>query len=88
MSDFKLRQNYPNPFNPRTDITYIIPEQTHVKLTVFDLLGRVVTDLVDEEKPAGEYNVEWDASGLSSGIYFYRLRSDDFVKTKKMVLLK
>ncbi|MDZ7625244.1 MAG: M14 family zinc carboxypeptidase [Ignavibacteriaceae bacterium] len=93
---FSLEQNYPNPFNPSTKIKYAIPNvETHrdaslkmVTLKVFDVLGREVATLVNEEKPAGNYEVEFNAKSLSSGIYFYTLQSGSFTQTKKLVLLK
>jgi photosystem II stability/assembly factor-like uncharacterized protein len=85
---FFLSQNYPNPFNPATKIKFGLPEQSHAKLTVYDVLGREVAVLVNEELKAGEYNVEWNASVLSSGIYFYRLVTEKYTQTKKMVLMK
>jgi photosystem II stability/assembly factor-like uncharacterized protein len=84
-----LEQNYPNPFNPTTNIGYRIPEFGFVTLKVYDLLGKEVATLVNEEKPAGNYEVNFDASGLSSGIYFYKLKvGNEFIETKKLVLLK
>jgi beta-glucosidase len=93
-----LYQNYPNPFNPTTVINYDLPKVTmnqtrpsegyHVSLRVFDLLGREVAVLVNEEKPAGKYSVTWDASKMASGIYFYRLRNGNFIDTKSMVLIR
>ena len=87
---FLLQQNYPNPFNPSTTISYQIPKAGYVTLKVYDILGNEVTTLVNEEKPAGSYNVEFTMSNLklSSGIYFYRLQAQDYIETKKMVLLK
>jgi len=85
---FELNQNYPNPFNPTTTIKYQIPELSFVTIKVFDVLGSEITTLVNEEKAIGSYEVEFDASRLSSGIYFYQLKSGDFVETKKMVLLR
>jgi len=87
-SEFVLSQNYPNPFNPTTTINYKIPAHDLVKLKVFDVLGNQVATLVNEEKSAGSYKVEFDASILSSGIYFYNIQAGDFVETKKMVLMK
>lgn len=87
IKDFSLYQNYPNPFNPRSIIQYAVSTMQFVTLTVYDLLGREVATLVNEEKPAGEYEVEFDAVNLPSGIYFYQLRADDFTETKKMVLI-
>jgi hypothetical protein len=95
-SEFKLEQNYPNPFNPSTKIKYNIPsviasgttQSQFVSLKVYDVLGNEVATLVNEEKPAGSYEVEFNAANLSSGIYFYKLQTGAFVETKKMILLK
>ena len=84
---FLLKQNYPNPFNPSTVISYQLPIASHISLKVYDLLGREVATLVNEEKPAGIYEAEFNADGLSSGIYFYRIESDNFVQAKKMILM-
>jgi hypothetical protein len=88
--EFKLLQNYPNPFNPSTTIQFIIPVRTYgcTSLRIYDVLGREVTTLVNEVKQPGTYSVQYDASGLASGAYFYRLRSGDFVSTRKLFLLK
>jgi len=83
-----LSQNYPNPFNPSTKIKYQIPELSFVILKVFDVLGNEVGTIVNEVKPVGDYEVEFNASTLPSGIYFYRLQVGDFVETKKMMLMK
>ncbi len=85
---YKLFQNYPNPFNPSTRIDYSIPRSSFVTLKVYDILGREVATLVNEEKPAGNYEVEFNGSNLSSGVYFYRIEAESFVSTKKLVLLK
>ena len=85
---FALEQNYPNPFNPSTIIHYALPEKSNVELIVYDILGNEVATLVNEEKPAGSYEVEFSATGLPSGIYFYRIQAGSFVETKKMVLMK
>jgi len=87
-TDFLLNQNYPNPFNPTTTIKYQIPELSFVRIKVFDVLGSEIVTLVNEEKPTGSYEVEFNATGLPSGIYFYRIQAGSFVKTKKMVFLK
>ncbi len=87
-SAFRLKQNYPNPFNPSTLIEYDIPESSFVEIEVFDLIGRKVQSLVNERKTPGFYSVEFDASNLASGTYFYRLTSGDFVQFKKMLLIK
>ncbi|MGD8306741.1 MAG: YCF48-related protein, partial [Ignavibacteria bacterium] len=83
-----LSQNYPNPFNPTTTIKYQVPQNSFIILKVYDILGKEVATLVDEEKPAGFYNLELDASSLASGIYFYRLQAGSFIETKKMILVK
>jgi hypothetical protein len=87
-NDFALDQNYPNPFNPTTSIKYSLPEETHIKLTIYDLLGNEVKVLVDENRPAGTYTAKFDGSELTSGIYIYRLQAGDFVSTKRMALIK
>lgn len=93
-SEFYLAQNYPNPFNPATKIRFGIPNVgtelalSHVTLKVYDILGNEVATLVNEEKPAGVYEVEFNPSGLASGIYLYKLQSGWFVETKKMILLR
>jgi len=86
--NYKLSQNYPNPFNSMTRIRYQIPELSLVTLRVYDVLGNEITSLVNDEKTVGNYQVGFDASSLSSGIYFYRLQAGEFVETKKMILLK
>ncbi|NNG26851.1 MAG: T9SS type A sorting domain-containing protein [Ignavibacteriaceae bacterium] len=85
---FNLDQNYPNPFNPSTVIQYSIPTSSFTQLSVFDVLGNEVAKLVNEEKPEGKYEVEFNAEGLTSGVYFYKLNAGSFVSTKKMLLLK
>ena len=88
LSSFRLNQNYPNPFNPETVIGYALPIRSDVKLTIYNLRGEEVALLIDGTMPAGNHQVSWDASGFASGIYFYRLQADDFVQTRKMLLLK
>ncbi len=85
---FSLSQNYPNPFNPTTNINFSIPKSGFVKLVVFDMLGREVATIVNKEMTAGSYVADFNASTLSSGIYFYRLTSGSFADTKKMILVK
>jgi len=85
---FNLEQNYPNPFNPATTINYQIIINDFVPLKVYDILGNEVANLVNEEKPAGSYEINFDASSLSSGTYFYKLQAGSFIETKKMILLK
>jgi len=83
-----LEQNYPNPFNPSTTIRYQLPVASEVKLEVYDVLGKKIATLVNERQSAGSYQVVWNASGLSSGTYFYRLQAGTFTQTKKMILVK
>ena len=92
-TDFYLSQNYPNPFNPSTTIEYTLPTRGRVNLSIYNILGQQVTTLVDEEKSAGQYSVEWhgrtsDGRQAASGIYLYRLIIDDYSESKKMILLK
>jgi len=86
--NFKLMTNYPNPFNPTTKIRFRIPYLSPVTLNVFDVLGNEVATLINEEKSAGEYEVEFDATSLTSGIYFYQFQAGDYYETKKMLYLK
>jgi hypothetical protein len=83
---FHLSQNYPNPFNPATIISYQLSDLSNVKLTVYDLLGRKIETIINKQQSAGKYQVKFNASGLSSGIYFYRLQAGQFSQTKKMIL--
>jgi hypothetical protein len=83
-----LKQNYPNPFNPNTTIRYEMQKSTEVRLSVYDLLGREVTVLVNERRDARVHEVKFDGSNLASGVYFYRLQAGDFVQTRKLLLLK
>ena len=85
---YKLEQNYPNPFNPSTTISYQLSAVSFVTLKVFDVLGRDVATLVNNEKRAGNYKVMFDANSLASGIYYYTLRAGSFIESKKMILLK
>jgi len=85
---YSLSQNYPNPFNPATSISFTLPSKSFVSLKIFDLLGREVATLVNEQKLAGIYTKKWNAANVSSGIYFYRLQADKFTETKKLLLLK
>ena len=86
--EFVVEQNYPNPFNPTTTIKYQIPELSFVLLKVFNVLGNEVTTLVNEEKEAGSHQIEFDATTLPSGVYFYALQASSFVESRKMLLLK
>ncbi|MCB0720989.1 MAG: T9SS type A sorting domain-containing protein [Ignavibacteriae bacterium] len=87
-ADLFLYQNYPNPFNPTTKIKFDIPKQGNVKLTIYDMSGKEVSVLVNSELKAGSYEYNFDGSGLSSGVYFYKLQSGGFIKTERMVLVK
>ncbi|MFZ1289660.1 MAG: YCF48-related protein [Melioribacteraceae bacterium] len=87
-TEYFLEQNYPNPFNPGTTIEYSIPQKSQVTIKVYDLLGREITTLINEEKPAGNYFVKFDGGSLTSGVYFYRLQSNSFSQTRKLLLLK
>jgi photosystem II stability/assembly factor-like uncharacterized protein len=88
LNDFTLQQNYPNPFNPSTKISFSIPQSGYTSLKVFDVLGNEVANIIEGELSAGSYELRFDASGLSSGIYFYSLTSVEFTKTMKMILSK
>ena len=88
LTEFSLEQNFPNPFNPTTTINYQIIKNDFVSLKVYDILGNEVATLVNEEKPAGSYEINFNASSLSSGIYFFKLQAGSFIETKKMLLLK
>jgi len=91
-TDYKLKQNYPNPFNPSTKIVYSIgnnnQEALQTTIKIYDILGRIVSTLVDEKKSSGKYEVEFNASTLSSGVYYYRLSSGSFTSVKKMLLIR
>ncbi len=96
--DFYLHQNYPNPFNPVTKIKFTIPQADSplpgvtrgglITLKVYDILGRKITTLVNEAKQPGTYEIEFNAEGLPSGVYYYQLKSGSFIETKKMIILK
>jgi len=86
--EFSLKQNYPNPFNPSTRIQYQVSSVSHINLKVYDVLGNEVATLVNEEKQVGSYEVDFDASQLSSGIYFYKLQAGSFLQIRKMILVK
>ena len=96
INNYILDQNYPNPFNPTTKIRYSIPnvigsetkQSQIVSLKIFDVLGKQVASLVDKEQPAGSYDVDFNSSGLTSGVYFYKLQAGSYSQTKKMLLLK
>lgn len=86
---FNLYQNYPNPFNPSTTIKFDLPKDANVTIKIYDIIGRVVATLVNNElKKAGSYDITWNASNYATGVYFYRIEAGSFVSSKKMVLLK
>lgn len=87
-NEFQLSQNYPNPFNPETKIKFGLPKSGNVKLTIFDALGKNITELVNSKLNAGTYEVSWNASNHSSGVYFYKIESNGFSQIKKMILVK
>ena len=87
-TEFLLSQNYPNPFNGTSTIKYSIPKSSQVSLKIFNTLGEEIETLVNEEKPVGTYELNWNAANLPSGVYFYRLQAGDFISVKKMILLK
>lgn len=87
-ASIQLSQNYPNPFNPTTQISYTLPKAANVQLTITNTLGQRVATLVNQPKSAGKYTVNFDASALSSGVYFYTVKADNFIETKKMLLIK
>jgi hypothetical protein len=88
IKQFKLQQNYPNPFNPSTTINYSIAKEGQVKLNVYDMLGNNVAAIANENKQPGNYSIQFNASALPSGIYFYRLESAGYSDTKKFILMK
>ena len=90
---FTLHQNFPNPFNPITSLRYDLPEQAQVTLTIYDLIGREVAQLINTTQDAGYRSVKWDATDMhgkpvSAGVYLYQIQAGEFVQTRKMVLLK
>lgn len=86
--DFAIYQSYPNPFNPSTTVRYDVPVAMHVSLKVYNVFGQEVATLVNEKKSAGRHQVEWNAAGVASGVYFYRIQTSDYVATKKLILLR
>lgn len=87
-TEFSLSQNFPNPFNPSTTISFNIPTRSFVSLKVFDVMGREAATIASEEMPAGNYSMQWNASGRPSGVYFYRLQTGAYTKTKRLIYLK
>ena len=86
--EFQLQQNYPNPFNPSTTILFAVPQPSRVTVKVYDIRGREVTTLAEDDFHSGEYKIVFEASRLPSGIYFYRMQADDFSQIRKLTLLK
>ncbi len=86
--NYLLSQNYPNPFNPSTQIEFSVPVESNVSIVVYDLVGREVATLVNEKMLSGNYSLTWNAAGLPSGVYFYRMQSQNYVEVKKMIMLK
>ena len=87
-NEYTLSQNYPNPFNPSTTIRYGLPRRSHVSVVVYNMLGQRVAELVNGDMDAGYHEVKFDAAGLASGVYFYRLHAGDFVQTRKLSLVR
>jgi hypothetical protein len=85
---YSLAQNYPNPFNPSTSISFSIPKRTHVRLQIFNPIGQLISTLIEEDKPPGNYTATWDASSNASGLYIYRISAGGYVATKKAVLIR
>ena len=86
--DFDLSQNYPNPFNPTTKIEYSLPSKEYVILKIYDIMGNEISVLVNEQKEAGKYQTNFDASALTSGVYIYSLQAGNFYQSHKMLLIK
>ncbi|MEZ4765439.1 MAG: T9SS type A sorting domain-containing protein [Calditrichia bacterium] len=88
ITKYSLSQNYPNPFNPTTTILFDLPNAANVRLNVYNISGQLVAELLDEQRPAGKHSVVFDAADLPSGIYFYKIQSENFTRTHKMVLIR
>jgi hypothetical protein len=86
--EYALDQNYPNPFNPSTELRYRIPRESHVVLKIYDVLGEEVATLVDRNDAPGEYTVQWDGGNLGGGVYFARLKAEQFIQSRKILLVK
>jgi Secretion system C-terminal sorting domain len=87
-TSYSLMQNYPNPFNPTTTINFSVPKTSYVTIKIYDVLGREVAMIVNENKLTGNYSVQFNASKLVSGVYFYKMQAGDFSQTKKLILVK
>lgn len=88
VNSYQLSQNFPNPFNPSTKIKFSVPNSTNVSLKIFNNTGQEIAELINEKLNNGSYEINWDASGFTSGVYFYKIQSNDFTETKKMFLVK
>ncbi len=88
INDYRLEQNYPNPFNPVTNISYSVPERVDVNISVYDILGNKIVTLINEEKDAGKYTIQFNGSALASGIYLYQMKAGNFIQSHKLILLK
>lgn len=88
MDNYILNQNYPNPFNPITTISYHLPKSSFIKLSIYDIKGKLVKTLVNEKKGAGSYSIEWNAENISSGIYFYQIKAGEFISVRKCLVVK
>jgi len=86
--EYKLYNNYPNPFNPSTKIRFDLPKSTNTKITIYDISGREIKQLINEYLSAGGYEITWTANNLASGVYFYRIQTENYIETKKMMLIK
>ena len=88
ISVFKMNQNYPNPFNPSTNIEYSIPKSSDVEVSIYNLTGQKLTTLVNKSHTPGNYQITWNGSEYASGVYIYQIRADNFVQSKKMLLIR
>lgn len=86
--DYKLHQAYPNPFNPATTISFELPAQSNIEIKVYDMMGREVANLFNGSKPAGKHQIQFEAGNLSSGMYVFRLKTGNIIKSQKIMLLK
>ena len=87
-TEFSLQQNFPNPFNPSTTIEFALPKESDVNLSIYNVIGERIVELISKEMKAGYHQVEFDASQFASGVYLYRIKAGSFVELKKMVLMK
>ena len=87
-AEYQLYQNYPNPFNPVTKISYVLPKESNVELTIYDIQGKEITNLINEKQESGRYEVDFNAANLPSGVYIYKLTAGNFQSIKKLTLLK